>query len=134
MGKGFESEAPGKGVRNNGSNSRQQLPEPLSPKLFPRCLTKEPGHNQLNTFKDIEQLVAPTAASGLKLPIPRDFMTQSSSKEWVMEDSNDFVEEVFRLKNLDDFGWYLNFVLLPLGSFVVRRWCSFRASDAQQCC
>ncbi|KIS02076.1 hypothetical protein L804_00334 [Cryptococcus deuterogattii 2001/935-1] len=61
----------------------QQLPEPLSPKLFPRCLTKEPGHNQLNTFKDIEQLVAPTAASGLKLPIPRDFMTQSSSKDVV---------------------------------------------------
>lgn len=78
--------------------------------------------------------MALTAASGLKLPIPRDFMTQSSSKEWVMEDSNDFVEEVFRLKNLDDFGWYLNFVLLPLGSFVVRRWCPFRASDAQQCC
>ncbi|KIR68564.1 hypothetical protein I314_00985 [Cryptococcus bacillisporus CA1873] len=81
----------------------QQLPEPLSPKLFPRCLTKEPGHSQLNTFKDIEQLVAPTAANGLKLSIPRDVMTQCSSREWVMEDNNDFVEEVFRLKNLDDF-------------------------------
>lgn len=107
----------------------QQLPEPLSPKLFPRCLTKEPGHGQLNTFKDIEQLVAPTAANGRKLPIPREVMTQSSSREWVMEDSNDFVEEVFRLKNLDDFGSYLSLVLLPWGSFAERRWCPIRSSD-----
>lgn len=73
--------------------------------------------------------MTPTAANGLKLPIPREVMIQSSSRESVMEGRNDFVEEVFRLKNLDDFGSYLNLVLLPLGSFVVRRWCPIRAFD-----
>lgn len=106
----------------------QHLPEPLSPKLFPRCLTN-PGPNQLHTFKDIEQLVAPTDASGLKLPIPTGAITQGSNRGWAMEDSNDFVEEALSLKNLDDFGWYLTRVLLVLGSFVVKRWCPFPTSD-----
>lgn len=106
----------------------QHLPEPLSPKLFPRCLTN-PGPNQLHTFKDIEQLVAPTDASGLKLPIPTGAITQGSNRGWAMEDSNDFVEEALSLKNLDDFD---GVPFPPLTPNSVNKYSRIRASVSQR--
>ncbi|OWT39937.1 hypothetical protein C362_02433 [Cryptococcus neoformans Bt1] len=104
------------------------LPEPLSPKLFPRCLTN-PRPNQLNTFKDIEQLIAPTVTSGLNLPISRDIITQNSSRGWATEDSNDFVEEALKLKNLDDFD---GVPFSPLTPNSVNKHSRIRASVSQR--